>query len=397
MKKFKVRITEFYYIFLFLWALLTTISVASQGKFTFLIYNMSLLWTMIHIYIIAKVIIECRKISSRDIFVLIVLIIIGYNVQIHTKSGFLTAAFWFIAGARYIDWEKAVKYLFTAQAMAMAIIFLLCFIGVYEDVSKVNDGHSLGYINPNDLAVNVLQLSLMYLYLHREKLNFKFAIAFLILALVVYLITNSNTAMLLFIFTALGIILILSYKRKNLFSVLFSKPFIKCIRYFLVFFAACSVLFAVRRDIGESLLGDFHSRIPQMAKYFAFYPITLWGQPLINHYSPDYDWKIGLYTLDNAYLHLLLGFGIILFIVFLGLYFMYAKKVYRNKEYVVLLILVVYFALGFTETMLIRVQYNFTIFLLAEILWGDEKKFNFKRDQYVSTGESNAKFYKGKI
>lgn len=367
---------------LFLWSISETASMASiNADITIVATFDALIWVAIRCYIPLKIIFEIKKYSWREIAVLIAIATVGYFSSFYSESGFLTAAFWFIAGAKGIDWKKAVKLLLKAQIIALIIIISCCFMGILPDNSKMGTdsgnvvsgiGHSLGYYHPNDLAGNVLQIVLMMLYVMKRPLRLRVPAAFLSIAVITYLITKSGTSSCLIVFISLMLVFFSVGENGNIIGNFISENLAKALKYVVVVLAICSVLFSVRQDIGESILGDFHSRIAQMAAYFAYYKITPWGQPLLNHTSIDYDWRTNLYTLDNAYVHLLLGFGYVVFTLFILFYIRLIWRTYKSKQYVLLLILVTYAVLGFTETMFIRVQYNFTILLFAQIIWNNK-------------------------
>lgn len=79
--------------------------------------------------------------------------------------------------------------------------------------------------------------------------------------------------------------------------------------------------------------------------------------------------KAGLYTLDNGYMYLLLGFGIVLFLYFIflhagTLWWMFER---RRLDYVI--VYGIFFIYGFLETLVIRTGMNFTLFYLFGFIW----------------------------
>ncbi len=378
----KIKISSIYYVFLFIWSLSGTISMAAiNTNASAIAVISSFAWNAIRCYIIVKILFEIKNYKRKDIIVLLIIALIGYFSSRYSESSFLIAGFWFIAGAKGIDWNKAIKYLLRAQIFSMLLIFCGCFLGYFPDTAKTGVssgittsgiGHSFGYYHPNDLAGSILQIIMMSLYTMKRPLRLQVSFTFLTIAGITLLITRSGTSSLLIAFIALMIAFFSLEKGRSTIGRFISRNLASLMKYIILVLAICSVLFSARQDLGESLLGDFHSRITQMAAYFAYYKITPWGQPLINHASIDYDWRTNLYTLDNAYIHLLLGFGYIVFLLFIAMYIMLIWRAYKSKQYVLLLILCTYTILGFTETMFIRVQYNFTILLFSQIIWKRE-------------------------
>ena len=83
----------------------------------------------------------------------------------------------------------------------------------------------------------------------------------------------------------------------------------------------------------------------------------------------------GLYTLDNAFVYLILGFGIVVSAIIAILYIGSILKAVKEHEYIILLLFVVYLIYGFTETALIRFSYNFTLVFTFAFVW----KENFSK------------------
>lgn len=380
----KIKISDPYYFLLFCWSFFSTLtSVAVNGELPIIYSFNSMLWNVIRIYIVIKVLLEIRRYTLKQIVSIILLIVVGYISYINSQSNFFIQAFWFIAGAANIDWKKAVKILLKAQIIALFSIIILCMLGVLPDKSKVtvingintsNVGHSLGYYHPNDLAGSILQIVLMWLYVQERPYKIRNIIFCCGIAAISYIITRSSTSVAIILFVACMLSVFCLSKKENSWMRFLSDKVASILKYLIFIMAGFSILFSIRKDIGESILGDFHSRINQMSTYFFYYKIKPWGQVLINHTSAEYNWKNNLYTLDNAYIHLLLGFGYVIFIAFLLIYIVMLWKAYKEKNYIYLLILIAYVILGFTETMFIRIRYNFTIFLVAEILWNSKSK-----------------------
>ena len=123
-------------------------------------------------------------------------------------------------------------------------------------------------------------------------------------------------------------------------------------------------------EIFKKLFGTFGARIAEAVKYYQYYGFSLWGQPLMyNKSDPKEAEKAGLYTLDNGYMYLLLGFGIVLFLYFIflhagTLWWMFER---RRLDYVI--VYGIFFIYGFLETLVIRTGMNFTLFYLFGFIW----------------------------
>ena len=93
----------------------------------------------------------------------------------------------------------------------------------------------------------------------------------------------------------------------------------------------------------------------------------------INNGIDNYQLEISkLYTLDNGYMYLLLGYGIIAFTLFLFGNFLLSKRLIKNKMFIPLIIIFIYALYGFAETTMIRFTYNFSVIFFSYILWNNK-------------------------
>ena len=369
--KTKIRIKDIYYLLLFLWAFSDTVAMSSFNRGTSYIYNVrNIVWLITRLFIVLKVLLESRYYKPRDFLVLFLLAFVGYFSTVNSGSTFLEAGFWFIAGGRGVDWDTGIKRLFKGEVFAMVFIISMCAIGISADKTKNgNIGHSFGYYHPNDLALHILQIFLMYVYLHKNANKTKLGYVSLVVASVTYLITKSKTVLFVLLFVGVVLFFFDMRKNKSRISNFLSKRFSSIMKYAFIFLTASSIFLSANGKLSFSIFGNLHGRLPLMAIYFSYYKILPWGQPLLNHNSANYDWHTKLYTLDNSYLHLLLGFGAVTFILFIIVYLLMIKKAYKEKDTYLFLILVTYAILGFSETALIRARYNFTILLFSQLVW----------------------------
>ena len=79
--------------------------------------------------------------------------------------------------------------------------------------------------------------------------------------------------------------------------------------------------------------------------------------------------KTGLYTLDNGYMHLLLAFGIVLFLYIIFLHVGTIWWMFRRRRLDYVIVYAMFFIYGFLETNVIRTGMNFTLFYLFGFIW----------------------------
>lgn len=344
----------------------------------------SYIWYIIRAILLAKILLHDVKKTNRVIWSLVILLL-GLVSSYCSKSDFLEPFFWFLASGYQVNVRDIIKTLFKAQLIAIAITIICSGVGVIEsnDIIREETGvlrRSLGFSHPNALAQKIFQLCMMYIYLVADRISLIHIVMILIVNCLNYQLTNSNT-MLSVTFIVIFFLLLYIFERKEILIISRMSNFtLRLLKYICYLAGGISIYFALnpnnsfalKMDQGNTLL----SRVTQISIYFQTYKITLFGQQLYYHNSDTAIGKyVGLYTLDNAYIYLLLGFGIVVFVFLIGLFIKALYKSVKEREYIVLILIAAYMIYGVTETALIRFSYNFTLVLLFAVVW----KQNFNR------------------
>lgn len=105
------------------------------------------------------------------------------------------------------------------------------------------------------------------------------------------------------------------------------------------------------------------------------YGISLLGQyiPLVSTTEARRTGLTAL-VLDNAYMHLLLRYGVVLFVVFILFYSYFIYISFEEKG--ILSMLIVFLYCGITETWLIRIEIDFLLVLFIPILLSNKLNQN---------------------
>ena len=128
------------------------------------------------------------------------------------------------------------------------------------------------------------------------------------------------------------------------------------------------------------------SRINQSLVYYDYYGLSWHGRVLMDRNSAGAP--AGMYTLDNGYMYLLLGFGVFAFFLFLSGEMCLVFRASQDREWMLLIILVLYLLFGMLETSFIRPHCNLFVLLLAEVLWpgeiGERMKLTGGKREYTA-------------
>ena len=121
--------------------------------------------------------------------------------------------------------------------------------------------------------------------------------------------------------------------------------------------------------------GLFSSRFTHVYRAFLNYPITLFGG--VNDFS-ELETLYNYSTVDNGYIRLLYGFGIIGFVLFILFSTICIKSIVAQEEYIYLIAYIAIAVWGINENILESFAFNFSIIFWREIL----KVFSYKRTPY---------------
>lgn len=384
---YKITLSSLYIALLVIWLFLQTITTGtslSEDILDTLYMLQDIVWFIIRAFILLKICIEFEK---RDIKVIPIIIIAIFSSNI-TSSMWISEILWFIIGAKYVQLDKTIKWIFIAELIAFGIIFFSSSIGVIENrVIIRNDSnyirYSFGFNHPNALAARAFQLLCIYVYLRGDNLKLKDVVLFTVLSFCIYQITYSKSiAIMTILMCTCTYLLIYVYKENKKFvkTKRICEYFFKNMKYIIIVIPLVAIMmnFFI---IKVPSLGTLYSRAVQSMSYYNYYGLTLFGQPLQINNTLDnfYQSTNKLYTLDNGYMYLLLGFGLISFLLFIYAEIILAIRSIKEKKYAILVIIVIYSIYGISETMMIRFTYNFSLFFLITVVWGHKSiRFNIR-------------------
>ena len=299
-------------------------------------------------------------------------------MAIFNDGGWVSECIWIICGMKKIRINKVISYIFLAHVVGMIIIIDSTLIGLIPDniILRGNSiRHSLGFNHPNALGARIFQILFMYIYMLDDKQQKVKVLPILFISFITYQLTKSITVVLLMALSAVLIFIVRiirkkEHKAKKIVFFIFSK-----FKWMFLFIPIIATYVIVTfESIRNYFKGTFLARILQAKYYFDFYGFSLFGKQLeINNGIDNYQLEISkLYTLDNGYMYLLLGYGIIAFTLFLFGNFLLSKRLIKNKMFIPLIIIFIYALYGFAETTMIRFTYNFSVIFFSYILWNNK-------------------------
>ena len=275
-----------------------------------------------------------------------------------------------------IDTKKLFKLIFYERLILLLFIMLCSCAGILPfkvvNVFKGGStpttvvGYALGYDHPNQLASAVCFLILSYICYKNERIKASNIFSIVVATLFVYLFSKSRTLLVITAFTLLMIVLlkfkITSGALKGMLNVI--SPWL------LPVFATASMVLPLSmakatgkfREYLWAINGLIGSRFTHSARVFSTYKVPLWGGiNQFNELQNLYNYSV----VDSGYINLLYDFGIIGFIIFIGLYIIAIRKLLNKQEYVYVIVTMAIFLWGITENILRSFGMNFTV-----VFWG---------------------------
>lgn len=289
-----------------------------------------------------------------------------YSILLLNRTGFsgLFKLLLLIIASRNVNFKTLLKFDFVSRIILIGAVFILCFLGVAPNVvADYPDGtvrYSWGFQNTNHLALAIFIGCLELLYLWRMQVNGKRI--FFILALMIFsdIASGSRTANLIGAMTLLCSIL---YTISP--SIWTNRVIYFLVKFAVWFLAGLTAILTIQFENGENWALKVDSLLSGRLKNIQFFHqkfgVTLWGN----------DLSTGGRTLDSIYGFLLLGLGVVGFLVFCIAITKLITVIYKKGDPsfgIVLLCLLIY---GLSERLWMAVDYNILMIAFRELFYHD--------------------------
>ena len=277
----------------------------------------------------------------------------------------------FIIAAQDVTLEDAAKVVSYTTLLVCLLALVGWATGFNSNVIAARDNgllrYALGFGHTNRLAACIAITCVSWIASHARNLRKRDLLILAATAALVYVLTNSRT-------TVASLMVFFAVVAYEIYANRGVSP-AACLVLMIV--AAVGSLFLM---FGYELLpmdwqGAFNSILTYRPYYFASYlhelGITLFGSNLAAtniQYVPGVEAGI---VIDNSYVALLLGKGVVVFALLLGLYAMCFRGARDNGVYASFCLAMVYFLVcGFAENTLASIATNFCTMGIAYLLYG---------------------------
>lgn len=250
-----------------------------------------------------------------------------------------------------------------AACTVLTIVISLSLFGVMKDPSILRANglirYSLGFNHPNTLAAIVLQILLCWVVIRWENFSFLDFMLMILISFLTVIVTNSRTTFIISLLVLFSLIIV-RVKKNHLTA--FTKF---CLIVFPGVCAFFSFLLAVMYGpdhLWMRVINDLSSqRIFFSHEYLSSYGISWWGKPIVLGTNESFDgFQLGTtYTIDNAYCHLLVHYGLVATGFFITIYTIGIAKAVYEQNTPLIIIFCAYALLGLFETEFFLMPFNF--------------------------------------
>jgi len=294
----------------------------------------------------------------RDYISLVVVVI----VYLITGENTLVFTIGLIVAAKGVNFEETYLIYFKAQLLALLISVFTCYLGLSQNIVSYFSygvGYSWGMHHANNLAFMVASLYFAFSYLFiRERRIVQFILAVVLIAIVWKITVCRTVCALIALYPIINLFVQLSRKTG-------SSKILKYLKQFVLVMAILSIVisvFYVQINGGLNYEGTFQSRFVFGYKLLHKYGVHLFGSQI--EYIGTYEArKLGIETvlLDNAYLTLIINYGILATIIMVYILLRNMSKAYREKNFDMLTIMLIYVISGISENGMLTVIGNVSL------------------------------------
>lgn len=320
-----------------------------------------------------------QKMSIKQAIIVGFMTILVYISSLRADNRTVLLAWTFIIAAKDQDFEELVRVAFWILLTTSMLLIGLYFAGVIEDATSLRwypdkdplIRHSIGFPHPNSLGIAVLHIYACLLFLKRKSIRLWVPFMGLLATVFVYTVPNSVSSC--------GCLLLLT-----LLSLLCAFPLPAKIRYWLCWIAAGAVLgfnlfsvaYSLHMDalpLAEKLNLAFNYRFSSAFSIYKSFGISSCGTILPEMYN--WCWlengdPFYMPWLDASYMDLMLRYGLLIYLVYSGLYAAAAFRIRKTGNLMLLGILAVYAAHGIMENSLYILRFSIFPIAMAAALYG---------------------------
>lgn len=332
--------------------------------------------------VLILLIVNILFLQSYEYDELIRIVIISIPIAVATllsNNGNIMSCWLFIVASKNIEIDRMIDWAEKIFVIMIPLVILLCYFGVFKNNISLRSTTgfvrmSLGFEHANYLGGRVLQLCTFVFY----KRNGHFKVrdyVFVIFAIIfVYLVPNSQASyMSIIILLLVQMIFVILEKVSENGEDILAKVLLP-LYLFLNFFS----IFMGTRDISNSNVLTLIDRTLSRRFSVCYTEVKLFGISILGqnvNISEQERMARGVYQglyIDNAYLSILIRFGVIVYIIFTIGYLLNMIKSRRDGNFTLFIILFIYSVYGVFEREMYLIGYNVFMLTFATLIYNNK-------------------------
>ena len=347
------------------------------------INNISEILTLIEmLLLLACLLIQTRYYKKKVILLIIGTLLISLYSYIETINSDIFLLLAFIYAAKNIVMENFIKFDIKLKILFLCMNIFFIFIGLLENTVAYRESGSIrqtfGFASPNSFGGIIMSICLEMVYLKRNRLNGLTYIKLLGISLLIFLFCDSRSAEMCIILMAIAIV----FFKKRIYLK-------KILPYTMIILTILSLVLVYMYEQGNIIayqIDDLVStRILCAYSFFNRYEVNLFG----NYFEPTDVWLGYANTIDNAYINLILNHGLISYLLILAINFSLMKYAIKEKNNILVAILLVLLIYGLMEKGTYTIAYNVFLLFAKNIIYS--KETNKLKDE--DNGRINKYYY----
>lgn len=283
--------------------------------------------------------------------------------------------FLFVFAGKNADLRKLAKITLVVVTTITVVSILACYAGLVpnfmlQETADRAARSAMGFKHPNRLAERIAEICIAYWYLNSAEHRWRVVVLNSLVFLFVGFVADSRGSCVVFIALILVTLIYPHLTRYPRFSTVASFILIIGIVMFSFY---CMVAYSPDNAIMAELNNMLSGRLSLMHQSYEYAGLTLFGAdftyaPVVGtHYLYGTEVR---FSVDNSYGRILLNNGIattaLLFILITAVFLRFIKE---RRFTLALLGLTVILAFGFVENFMLDIQYNYFMFLAADVLF----------------------------
>lgn len=265
-----------------------------------------------------------------------------------------------------LDFDRIVKFDLKIKMIFLLTVMLLSALGmclITEFVRGNQIRYTLGFFHPNTAGFYIMIIVMEYIYLHRGDLKWRCFLILIFAGAFIWTVTGSRGSVAAIVIVCVGLFLQKIRSRHYNLNKL-GKSMIQYI-FPIVTFLVLLLIWAYDRQLPWALKLNaiFSFRLQYFTYYYKLYPLNMLGNRV----------SFNKGALDNAYLALLIHYGVLAYGLYCILYCRKMKELYEKKDFAYFVILVAIAMYGVMETTIIKAAYNVFLVSFTSVLFQKNK------------------------